>query len=446
MSEVDPRHAYLEVQANCARHMPGSAIDWIARIRDAGRERFAEVGFPTTRDEDWKYTSVRQIQKQSFMPAESRVNGLDRAMVAGLALPEVACFRAVFVNGHYAEKLTDLHGLPKGVWVGSLAQALETCPSKLESVLGRVAPQDTHGFAALNSAFLNDGACVLIDPGCVVNRPIELLFITTASSQPLLAQPRNVIVSGGSSQTTIVERYISLNETVEFTNAVTEVSAGADSIIDHYKIQEQNQNAFHVTGLYIHQERDSTVTNNNVALGGQLARTDIRTQLDAEGACCNLYGLYLAAGIQHIDNHTQVDHRKPRCTSREVYKGVLDDRAHAVFHGRVVVYQDAQHTDAEQENKNLLLSPDAEIDTKPQLEIYADDVKCSHGATVGQLDPSAMFYLRSRGISDKDARSLLTYAFANDVISQFQLESVRKWLEHVLPQKLFHGEREGAWS
>lgn len=436
MSAVDTVQAYLDAQADFAARVPAAHAS-VARIRMRGRDRFAQVGFPSSRDEDWKYTNVRPIRDQVFVPAHADAPVLEPSRVAPFAIPHLHGWRAVCVNGRFDEVLSACAELPGGVYVGSLSRAFEAFPARLEAVLGNCAVQDLHGFAALNGAFLHDGVCVMLEPGTVVSEPIELLFLTHANApDPLLAQPRNVVVAGEGSQATIIERYVSVQAGAEFTNAVTELIAEPGATVTHYKLQEQNPAAFHVGGLCIHQQADSTVHSHNIALGGRLARTDIRASLNAPGARCQMLGLYLVSGRQHVDNFTHVDHVAPHCTSHELYKGVLDDQAHAVFRGRVVVHEDAQHTDAEQQNNNLLLSRDAEVDTKPQLEIYADDVKCSHGATVGQLDDNAVYYLRSRAIDENTAKSLLTYAFAHDIVERFDLPPLRDYLEQVLPRKL----------
>ncbi|MDH3638120.1 MAG: SufD family Fe-S cluster assembly protein, partial [Gammaproteobacteria bacterium] len=335
MSAADPLQAYLDAQADFVTRVP-AGCDSVERIRARGRDRFAQVGFPSTRDENWKYTNVRTIQDQVFVPADAGLDEVERSRLANAAIPGLNGIRAVYVNGQFAPHLAELDGLPQGAFVGGLAATLNAHPDRLDAVLGHCAPPDLHGFAALNGAFLHDGACIVLAPGAVAETPIELLFVTTAGPQPLLSQPRNVIVAGEGSQATIIERYVSLHEGVELTNTITELDAKPGAVVRHYKLQEQNPLAFHVGGLCIRQQRDSTVTNNNVALGGRLARTDITAVLEAPGAHCDLFGLYLASGRQHIDNFTHVDHAAPHCTSRELYKGVLDGHARAVFHGRVV--------------------------------------------------------------------------------------------------------------
>ncbi len=432
---------YVDVYKGVASGLPGGSVPWVRRVRDSGLSRFREVGFPTPRDEDWKYTNVRPIAKQPFAPALDSHNGIDATRLEILENNVLDSYRCVFVNGHFAPGLSDLDQLPSGVVVMSLKDALNYRAEELETELGRCAPSQLHGFAALNTAFLTDGAYIRIGRDCTLQRPIELIYVSTGDSeQPQVSYPRNLAIAETGSRAVILERYVSLEQSRYLTNAITELVARMSAKVDYYKLQEESAKAFHVCGLFLHQDRDSTVTTNNIAMGGAIARTDLHVSLNDVGAHSTLNGLYIGMGKQHIDNHTQVDHRVARCTSDEFYKGVLAGRSRAVFHGRIVVHQDAQHTDAQQRNNNLLLSRDAEVDTKPQLEIYADDVKCSHGATVGQLDPDSIFYLRSRGIDETSARSLLTYAFANDVINRFAIASIRHELEHHLTQTLLHGK------
>lgn len=422
--------------------LPGQGLSWLDTLRDGGMHRFKNVGFPTTRDEDWRHTNVRPIQKQEFRPVSATADELDKEKLSQSTLAGLDAHRVVFVNGRYSEVLTNLGRLPDGVTAESLATAVATDSSEVRTLLGSCAPQDGSGFVALNTAFVEDGLYLRVGADCVVDKPIELVFFNTDLGGQLI-QPRNLLVVGPRSKVQIIEHYVSLGSSGYFTNAVTELVAEDFAVVEHTKLQDEGSKSFHVGGVFMHLESGAQVVSNNIALGSLIGRTDLEITLAAEGAQCDLNGIYLANGRQHIDNFTQVDHQQPNCKSDEFYKGVLDDRARAVFRGRVVVHQNAQHTDAQQQNRNLLLSADAEIDTKPQLEIYADDVKCSHGATVGQLDAAAMFYLRSRAIDETTARSLLTYAFAADVIGRFSLPSIRAHVGNVLSKKLFGGNRLG---
>ena len=436
---TDAKKGYLDAFAAAAEQLPGHAVPWVREIRERALSRFSEIGFPTIQDEEWKYTNVSPIERHGFTPAPKGVNGVSAAQIEGLTFKDLLAHRLVFINGYYHPELSCIGALPAGVVVGSLAASLANQPDALQPHLGRHTPDAMHGFAALNTAFLIDGAYIHLAQGVAVDQPIHLIFLSTEKSASRMAQPRNLVVAGEGSQATVIEHYIALGETRYFTNALTEVVTARNAVLEHYRVQQEGAKAYHIGGLHVHMERDSRFTSHAIDLGGLLVRNDVRSILAAEGAECTLNGLYVVGGRQHVDNHTYVDHAKPHGTSREYYKGVLDGRARAVFNGRVVVQPDAQHTDAQQINKNLLLSEDAEVDTKPQLEIYADDVKCSHGATVGQLDPEALFYLRSRAIDEAAARDLLTYAFANDVLNRIRLAPIRLQLEQRLTARLLRG-------
>jgi Fe-S cluster assembly protein SufD len=334
----------------------------------------------------------------------------------------------VFVNGQYTPELSSAGP----AWVGSLAAVLAAQPEAPQKYLTRVAKYDEATFTALNTAFLRDGGCVLIPKNTVVEQPIHLLFLSTSRGDPGVSHLRNLVVAGRNSQATIIESYVGVDGEVYFTNAVTEMVLGENAFVDHYKLQRESSAAFHIATVQVQQERSSNFTSHSISLGGALVRNDVNAVLAEEGCECTLNGLYLAGRRQHVDNHTRIDHAKPHCASHELYKGILDGQAHGVFNGKIYVHADAQKTDAKQTNQTLLLSDDAVINTKPQLEIYADDVKCTHGATVGQLAGDAIFYLRSRGIALEEARKILTFAFANDVVSRIKVESIRKHLEAAL--------------
>jgi len=425
------------VTARNALALPGSGLDWLDELRKAGVRRFSEKGFPTLRDEDWRYTNIRPILKQNFNPvavldgSTGRAKGLTQNLLPGLG-----AYRFVFVDGHYVEELSDATGLPQGVVAVPMADAVTRGPNGVKAWLGACMPEDRGGFTDLNTAYIEDGLYLHVDRGCQLEQPIEVVFISTEPGGQLI-QPRNLFVLGENTRAHIIERYISGAGRSHLTNAVTELVACRSSVVEHTRLQEEGMDAFHIGGVFIRLHGDARVVSNNAALGSMIARTNLHVTLQEEGACCHLYGVYLGNGRQHIDNFTQVDHRAPECTSNEFYKGVLDARARAVFHGRIIVREGAQKTDAQQQNRNLLLSGHAEVDTKPQLEIYADDVKCSHGATIGQLDDGAMFYLRSRGVDENTARGLLTYAFAADVINKISSAPVRGHLEGELGRKLF---------
>jgi Fe-S cluster assembly protein SufD len=427
---LEGKDVYLAHFADFEKGLAGAARAPLHRLRKAAIERFAALGFPTTEDEEWRVTNVAPLTRVPFrLAGQHTVSGeqLDRA-----AFDTGAGSRLVFVNGRYAPELSTLARLPDGVIVSSLAEALEAHRDQVESYLARHADYEDQAFTALNTAFLRDGAFLYLPKGKVVEEPVHLVFVAAAPAGPVVAHPRTLIVAGTSSQVRVVESYVGPGEDVSFTNAVTEVVVGENATVEHVKLQRESWQAFHVHTLQVQQARASTFANHALTLGGGLVRNDINAVLGAEGCHCTLNGLYLAGGRQHIDNHTVIDHALPHCESHELYKGILDGQAHGVFNGKIYVRQDAQKTDAKQTNQTLLLSPDATINTKPQLEIFADDVKCTHGATVGQLDAEALFYLRARGIGLEAARRLLTFAFANDVIGRVPVEALRAQLEHAL--------------
>lgn len=405
---------------------------WARKIREVAMSRFSEMGFPTVRDEEWKYTNVSPIAKIPFQPApfESGRLAPDRVERFSLGMTEV--IRVVFVDGYYSPELSSLRRLPQGVQVGSLAAALNGEAGWVQSHLARYANYQEHAFIALNTALMRDGAFVYVPEGRMVAEPIHLLFISTGGKEAAVSHPRNLLVVGRNSQAKIVESYTGLEREVYFTNAVTELVVGENAVVEHYKLQQESEEAFHIATLQARLDRNSNFSSHSIALGGALVRNEVNAVLDGEGGECALNGFYMVTGEQHVDNHTRIDHVKPHCTSRELYKGVLDGRSRGVFSGKIYVHKAAQKTDAKQTNNNLLLSEDALIDTKPQLEIYNNDVKCAHGSTIGQLDQDAIFYLRSRGISAEAARSLLTYAFASDVISRIRIEPLRAHLDKLL--------------
>ena len=344
--------------------------------RRAARDRFAELGFPTLSDEEWRFTNIVPLTKIPFELAardfESPRKDLHEMGV--LAANSPGALRLRFLNGYYDAALSTVQNAPPGVIAGSLADVLAKQVAKVEPHLARYAKFDDHAFVALNTAFVHDGAFVFVPRNTIVAQPIHIVYTSSARGEPTVSHPRGLIVVGENSQVTVIECYVGFENEVYFTNAVTEIVAGSGAVIDHYKVQEESKEAFHVASLQIHQDRSSTVSSHSVAIGGGLARNEVNAVLDAEGCECTLNGLYLAGGEQLIDNHTRIDHAKPRCASHELYKGILDGKGKGIFNGKIYVHPDAQKTDAKQTNQTLLLSEDAIINTKPQLEIYADDV------------------------------------------------------------------------
>ncbi len=345
--------------------------------------------------------------------------------------------RLVFVNGVYAAALSSIQRLPSGVRLANLSEMLRSDDSVLAARIGRYANHRRNAFVALNTAFMDDGAVIIVAPGCRLPQPIYLVYASGAKNRPIMSHPRTLIMLGAGSEVNIVESYAGVGGESYFCNAVTELIGEPDSVAHHYRLQREGTAAFHTGTLAAHLERGCHLTAHAVTLSGALVRNDVHISLDGEGAECVLNGLYLGDDKQHIDNFTEIEHIKPRGTSRELYKGILAGASHGVFNGKIVVHKDAQKSDARQTNRNLLLSGDALVNTKPQLEIYADDVKCSHGSTIGQLDPDALFYLRSRGLGPDEARNLLSFAFASDIVGRMKVAALRQRLDDYLVAK-FH--------
>lgn len=417
----------------------GSAMGgppWLPERRKEAIARFAELGFPTTRHEEWKYTNVAPIDKAGFAYARrNESHGLDNETVKSMLFDLGDAHTMVFVNGHFAALLSDTGRPPAGVIVDSLAACLGSSPV-INEHLTKYAKFDDAAFVALNTAFIKDGAFIYLPKNAKVEKPIHIVFVGATSDGPLASHPRNLIIAGENSEATIVETHISREGDVVFTNEVTEIAVAANAHLQHYKLNRNGSTAHHVATLQVHQERDSVFYSQNITFGGKLTRNDINTYLGGENIDCTFDGLVLINDEQHVDNHTRVDHAMPHCQSHELYKAILDGKSSNCFNGKIFVHEDAQKTDAFQSNMSLLISNDAQIDTKPQLEIFADDVKCSHGATIGQLDDDAIFYLRSRGIPEASAKSLLTYAFANDVVQRVKLDVLREQLDTYLFEHL----------
>ena len=416
---------------------PRGGPRWLQDLRDRAAVRFAALGFPTVRDEDWRFTNVAPIAAAEFKPTGGDAAHATEAELAGYLYSDAA-HRIVIVNGRFVAELSRTMNLPAGVRVGSLAAAVTEQADVVQRYLGQLAEFGTRAFTALNTALSSDGAYVYIPDGVILEQPLHLLFVTTASesSGPIMTNPRALVVAGERSQSRIVETYVGPRGTTYFTNAVTEVFAGEDSVVDHYKVQQESVDAFHIASMHLHEARSSNVSSHSFSLGGRLVRNDVFALLDGEGAECTLNGLYLADGDRLVDNHTSIDHAKAHCPSHEIYKGIIGGRARAVFNGKIIVRQDAQKTDAKQTNRALLLSDDASINTKPQLEIFADDVKCTHGAAIGQLDEDAIFYLRARGLTYFEARDMLIHAFAGDILNRVKVDPLRMALEGELYAQL----------
>lgn len=431
--------------------LTGQQLPWLKTLRENALGEFAAQGLPKPYEEDWKYTRLKQIEQLEFCRAERPAPLLSDQL--GTPLPTCqGGYRLVFINGWYMESLSTLDHLPPGLVLCSFAQALSEYSDDLEEALGSIANREGQPFAALNTAFMEDGVFLQVAANTVILDPIHCLFLSAASTddvQPRVSHPRLLIVLEDNAEISVVEHYLgiksldmkglgfegqgsvekALQDNHNFTNTLTEILLHPYARLNHYKLQCESPGSSHIGGIHIEQRRASQFTSHNLSLGAALARNDIRIKLTGEDAKCCLNGAYLVGGRQHVDHHTQIDHLEPSCCSEELYKGVIQGRARAVFNGKVVVHPAAQQSDARQINKNLLLSEKAEVDTKPELQIYADDVKCSHGATVGQLDAQALFYLQSRGISQIDAEALLVYAFVSEILEAIDHPGIQRLIQ-----------------
>lgn len=407
---------------------------WLHRIRSEAMKHFSELGMPVVRElsfplkEDWIYTDLRTIADTPFHtePAEAELND------TALSPYEFGCsdwHRLVIANGVYSPALSRISDLPGGVVVSRLSDALADHPELVQPHLARYADVENAGLTALNTALFEDGLFVYVPRGGVLETPVHVHYVTTGCETPVATQPRTLVVAGDGANLKVVESYTGITDQRYLTNAVTEISVGRDGHVDHYRINREGAGAAHLSTTQLHLEGNGHISTFNMSMGAALTRNDTNARLAGEHAVVRMNGLFLVTGDQHVDNHTAIDHAVPNCDSYEVYKGILEGRSRGVFNGKVLVHQDAQQTDAKQLNKNLMLSPEAMIHTKPQLEIYADQVKCTHGATVGQLDEDQIFYLRTRGLSHDSACHLLTYGFAADLIRRLRIDAVRSTLD-----------------
>jgi len=410
---------------------------WFLEKRRDAMSRFSSLGLPTRRDEEWKYTNVQPLKNVAFESRDGSGVSADDLRASGIE--GLDAISLVFVDGHYRADLSSLANetLPEGVVVESFASAISSRRGELESFLSSEAPYDDRSFVALNTALAQDGAFISVAKNTVVEKPILLRFVASKGSAPSMAHARVLIVAETSSDVQIIEDYASVDaEGVHLDNVVTEVFVAENARVRHQKLERSSEKAYHIASIAVRQAANSRFVSNSFSFGGALVRNDISANLDGEGIESTLNGLVVGGGSQHIDNHTRIVHAKPNCNSWEVYKAVLDGKAHGVFNGKIYVAEDAQKTDAKQTNQSLLLADTAVMDAKPELEIYADDVKCTHGATIGQIDEEGVFYLRSRGIDHESARDLLTYAFASDIVEHVDIEPLKAVIEGMLFDKL----------
>lgn len=414
----------------------GQSLPWLQQLRAEALKQFSAHGFPDPREEEWRYTNVSVIEKKQFSPSATLSAGdVDREWLLSYQLQDA--WSLVLVDGHFSAELSVLDGLPETVSVMSMAEALVKQPDQLEKTINQAVNNDEHSFIAFNTAWFSDGLYLHIPAKQVLEKPVQVLHLATRPD--VLATTRSVIMVDALAEVKVIETFAGLDDAY-LSAAVTEVFVGENAGLTLYKMQCESEKAYHFGGTYVQQAKHARFTHHNFAFGGLLARSDIHTDLD-QASECELNGLYLGVKRQHIDNHTRINHLKPYAISRELYKGVLDDRARGVFQGRVIVAEDAQKTDSSMNNRNLLLSTDAEADTKPQLEIYADDVKCAHGVTVGQLDEKSVFYLQSRCVDEETARNMLTFAFANEMVDKIKIKTLH---DKVLEQVLIRFPQEGV--
>lgn len=433
---LEDKDYYLAAHPEFLETLGPGQPEWLGELRGEALEHFDALGFPHPRLEEWRYTNVAPFTRVPFRPAPMGAAAPRREALPAYDLGGIESVRLAFVNGRFSPDLSELGGLPGGVTVGPLSALLTSRPELLEEHLNLSREPRGNAFAALNTAFLEDGAAVVLPPGTEVEQPIHILYVSVPGEGPVRSHPRTLVVAGAGSRATVLECYAGPEGGLYFTNPLTQIVAAEESSLEHLKIQRESEEAFHVGSVSIRQKGDSEVRSLNYSVGAALARTDIHVSLDAEGATCELDGLYLARDEQHADTRITVDHAVPRCSSHELYKGILAERGTGVFNGRIIVRPDAQQTDASQSSKALLLSDEVEVHAQPQLEIHADDVKCSHGSTIGRLDEDALFYLRSRGLAAGEARRLLTLAFASEVLTGVSSEPLRRRLENLVHQRL----------
>ncbi len=427
--------AYLEDFESFTR-TGGSRAGWLQELRQAGLERFRQRGFPSSREEDWRFNNLAGITGTDFRLAGADVSGVRPEDLRPYlyAIPGVSTL--VFVNGRYAPALSSPAATPPGVTVRNLAGAFAAHGDFLSEHLGQYAKLEDSGFTALNTAFIKDGLFVHVPPGADTGPVVHAVYLTDGRADGAATHPRNLILVERGGRAAVIESYIGLATGAYLTNCITEAVVGQGAYLEHTKIQRESEQAFHIGTTHLRQGQDSRSLSFSISFGGVIGRNNLDMVLDGPGIESQLLGMYMGRGRQEVDNHTSILHAHPNCSTREIYKGILDGRSHGIFNGKIYVTPEAQKTDAKQTNRALLLSDTARIDTKPQLEIFADDVKCTHGATVGSLDPVAAFYLKSRGIGSARARKILTYAFAAEVLEEIPHESVRRQLEAVVMSRL----------
>ena len=426
------RESYVEGLSEFLNSGQKDAPEWVTTLRREAISGFAKLGFPTLSDEEWRFTNLEALRRGSFSIAENGISGVSKKSVDSYGFSGLDCLRLVFVNGRFASSLSDTKDAGEGILVKSLSEAISEQSDLVKGHLARYADYEKDAFISLNTSYFEDGVFVYVPDGTVLEKPVHVLHVSTDEDRPLFINPRNLIVIGQSSVAKVIEHYVSASQSVYFSNVVTEVVCGENANLEHYRLEFESQKAFNFSTLRVNQQKNSNIASHSILCGGAIVRNNVHPVLAGEGCNSDIYGLFISEGRQHMDNFMRVEHASPHCDSRQFYNGVLDGRSKGVFHGRILVHEGAEKTDAKQTNRNLLLSDTAQIDTKPQLEIYNDDVKCTHGATIGQMDEEALFYLRSRGISIRQAKIIMLRAFTGETLEHMSIDSVREVLEGVV--------------
>lgn len=434
---LDIKEWYLNKFDEFENSLNGEKVSEIHQVRKDAIKNFQSLPIPNQKDEEWKYTNISPLFDYNFSPAKLNIK-VSSDQIAKFLFEQLEHSLLVFINGYYSPELSKLEDIPEGVFAGSLSEALKSGNPIVQSHLGKYVKSNDQFFTSLSTAFIKDGSFIYVPKNVIVDKPIHIIFLTISDDEKIFVQPRNLFVADKSSQVTIIEHYVSDQNDLYFTNSITEIFNGENATVDHIKLQEESNQSFHISRMEVDQERNSNFSSHLISQGAKISRNDFNTRFNAEGGMCMLNGLFMINENQLFDAHTMIDHAKPYCNSHEHYKGILQDKSRGVFNGKVMVRKDAQKTNAFQENNTIILSDEALMNTKPQLEIFADDVKCSHGATIGKLNDEAKFYLKSRGIGEESATAMLIHAFASDVIKSIKIEAVRDYLEEIITKK-FNG-------
>ncbi len=434
MNNIEFKDWFIKNFQTFEKSLNGERTEAFQKIRNMALSKFSSLSIPTTRDEEWKYTNLSPVIKHNFnvIPVKTDVTP---EIVGKFLFDKLEHHLMVFVNGEFRRDLSRLGEIPNSVEVMNLASAIKNNHPALLRHFGKYAEDSNNLFTSLNSAYTKDGAFILIPRNQIIEDPIHIIFINKAGNEKFAVQPRNLFIAEDNSQVSIIEHYVSEDNGIYLSNSVTEIFVGENAVLDHIKLQEESKKAFHIARMEVDQERNSNFSSHLISTGAEFSRNEFTTRFHGEGGESMLNGLFMIDGEQFFDAHTMIDHAKPNCNSHEHYKGILEDRARGVFNGKVMVRPDAQKTNAFQENNTILLSDDATMNSKPQLEIFADDVKCSHGATVGKLNEEAKFYLKTRGIGEEAATAMLIHAFASDVITTIKIDALRDYLEKIITQK-----------